>query len=251
MGEETRTSLSDDVDLLWGLREAPRRGPRPSLGVDEIVRAAVEVADADGLAAVSMARVASQLGNSTMALYRHVRSKDELLALMADTAFGSPPEMPADVDWREGLTLWSQALLAVAARHPWFARLPISAPPVGPGNLAWLDSALAALAGTPIGEGAKVAIVMGVVTYVHGEIRLGVDLAAGHAENPKAFGRQYGMELARVVDPGRFPALSRAVADGVFSGESSPDEDLRADFDFGLSTLLDGVAVHIARCEAS
>lgn len=244
------SGLARDVDLLWGLREAPRRGPRPALSVDDVVRAAVEVADADGLAAVSMARVAEQLGNSTMALYRHVRSKDELLALMADTAVGRPPAVPADLGWREGLALWARALLDAVGRHPWYARLAISGPPVGPGNLAWLDAALAALAGTGLDEGEKLGIVMGVLTYTHGQIRLGLDLTAGHAQDPSAFGREYGAQLARVVDADRLPALHRAVDAGVFAG-GPPDlefaDDLRADFEFGLDLLLDGAAAHIAR----
>src|SRR6185312_12323348 len=93
-------SLPDEVALLWGRRAAPRRGPRPTLAV----------ADADGLAAVSMAKVAAELGNSTMALYRHVRSKDELLVLMGDAAIAAPPDL-SGLDWREGLTTWALSIL--------------------------------------------------------------------------------------------------------------------------------------------
>jgi AcrR family transcriptional regulator len=81
--------LPADVALMWGLRDVTKRGPKPSLSVEDIVRAAIEIADAEGLAAVSMARVAERLGNSTMALYRHVKSKDELLILMSDAALES------------------------------------------------------------------------------------------------------------------------------------------------------------------
>ncbi|MFC7655745.1 TetR/AcrR family transcriptional regulator [Pseudonocardia benzenivorans] len=74
-----------------------------------MVRAAVEIADADGLAAVSMARVAERLGNAPMALYRHVRSKSELLILMADLAMEGPPPLPAGSGWRPALTAWPAA----------------------------------------------------------------------------------------------------------------------------------------------
>ena len=241
------TDLPEEVALLWGLREAPRKGPKPTLTVSDITRAAVAVADAEGLAAVSMSRVAAELGNSTMALYRHVRSKDELLVLMADVALGDPPDLPADGDWRSGLTLWAHSIVAVAKRHPWFARLPITGPPGGPKNLAWLESALAALSGTAIEEVEKVGIVMSLLTYVHGQIRLGSELAAGYAENPDAFSRQYAAVLTRVVDPRRMPALSRVVAAGVFDMESLlEDQDSDAEFDFGLALFLDGAAGYLA-----
>src|SRR5262245_16183114 len=143
--------LPDEIALLWGRREAPRRGPKATLTVDEIVRAAVAVADADGLAAVSMAKVAAELGNSTMALYRHVRSKDELLMLMGDAAVATPPDV-SGMDWRTGLTTWAMAILATLNEHSWYAHLPVTGPPVGPNNLAWFDCGLRALTDTPLAE---------------------------------------------------------------------------------------------------
>lgn len=234
--------VPDDVALLWGLREAPRRGPRPTLGVEEILRAAVAVADADGLGAVSMARVAAELGHATMALYRHVRSKDELLALMADAALEVPPELPAG-GWRVGLETWARAIVAVSQRHPWMARLPVGGPPSGPGSLAWLDRALGALEGTPLLDGEKMGVVMGLLTYAQGQIRLGAELAAGLAERPEAFAR-YGEVLAHLVDPARFPALGAMIAGGTFAGGADGGDE---DFDLGLALYLDGVAGLVER----
>src|SRR5262245_60943816 len=106
--------LPPGVQLLWGLREPGRRGPKPSLTLDEIVAAAIEVADAEGLAAVSMARVAKQVGSSTMALYRYVANKDELLLLMSDIGIDDPPVLPdaarGPEGWRKGLELWADAV---------------------------------------------------------------------------------------------------------------------------------------------
>jgi AcrR family transcriptional regulator len=236
------TELPDDVALLWGLRETGRRGPKATLTPDDITRAAVAVADADGLGAVSMARVAAELGNSTMALYRHVRSKDELLALMADAALEGPPELPEDVDWRTGSTLWAQHILASARKHPWYAQLPITGPPIGPTSLAWFDSALRALSGTGLPEPEKVGVVMAMLTYVHGEMRLRSSLSTGYAANPEAFGERYGRLLRRLVDQRKLPALSAVVSAGVFDLDVLyEEEDADAEFAFGFSLFLDGV----------
>lgn len=241
------TELPAEIALLWGTREGPRRGRRPTLTVADITRAAIAVADAEGLAAVSMSRVATELGNATMALYRHVRSKDELLTLMTDLAMETPPELP-DCDWRTGLTLWSKAIMAGFRRHPWYAQITISGPPIGPNNLAWFDRALSTLADTPLDEGEKVGIVMGLTTYLHGQLRLGITLAAGYQENPEGFGSAYAAALRQLVDPCRLPALGKVIDAGVFDADSvSHDQDLEADFDFGLSLYLDGVAAHLER----
>ena len=93
--DEQPAQVPERVALLWGLRPTTRRGRRPSLTLGDITRAAVRIADAEGLAAVSMSRVAAELGSSTMALYRYVSDKNELLTLMVDNAWGGPPR-PSD-----------------------------------------------------------------------------------------------------------------------------------------------------------
>ncbi|MEU4194912.1 TetR/AcrR family transcriptional regulator [Kribbella sp. NPDC026611] len=239
--------LPADVALMWRLREAPRRGPKPSLTLDDIVQAAIAIADEEGdLAAVSMARVAERLGNSTMALYRHVKSKDELLVLMSDAAVQRPQPLPADADWRTGLTLWARNVMAEIRRHPWYAKVPISGPPAGPNNLAWFDSALGALKDTGLPEEGKIGVVMGLVTYVQGQIRMSGDLAAGYGRNPAAF-EQFGAVLRRVVDPRVYPSVAKLVDAGVFDDEVNFEVESDADFDFGLALYLDGVAGYISR----
>ena len=241
-----KNELPADVALMWRLRETPRRGPKPSLTLDDIVAAAIAIADAEGLAAVSMARVAERLGNSTMALYRHVKSKDDLLVIMSDAAIERPEPMPEGVDWRTGLTFWADGVLTAIRRHPWYSKVPISGPPAGPNNLAWFDSALGVLKDTGLPEEAKVGVVMGLITYVQGQIRMAFDLAAGYAENPDAFQR-FGSTLRQVADPRVYPAVARTVEAGVFDEVGSFEEDNEADFDFGLQLYLDGVAAFIAR----
>ncbi len=257
MEQPEGAGLPPQVALLWGRRPATRRGRGPGLSVEAITRAAIRIADADGLAAVSMSRVAAELGSATMSLYRHVDSKDDLLQLMADAALEAPPE-PTGADWRERLTSWAFGVLATFRRHPWYREIPITGPPIGPRNLAWFDRALGALADTPLTEEEKVLVVMGLMPVVHGQARLASDLAAGYAAHPEAFGAGFGRALASVVDPGRFPALSRVIAAGVFGrGDPAADEqppegydDSGPEFAFALSCYLDGVAGFIERSAA-
>ncbi|GAA3852935.1 TetR/AcrR family transcriptional regulator [Saccharothrix violaceirubra] len=237
-------ALPTEIALMWGLTPESRRGRRPSLSVVDITRAAIGIADEEGLAAVSMARVAQRLGNSTMALYRYVKSKDELLALMSDAALEEPPD-PPEGDWRAALHAWACAALAAMRRHSWFARLPLTGPPAGPRNLRWFDRGLGALADTPLSEAEKVRIVLGLITLAHGELRMGVDLDRVHAEDPGAFGRAYAALLRRVADPRDLPAVGRVVDAGVFDHEADdPDDDT---FRYSLGLYLDGVAALLHR----
>ncbi|GAB2850909.1 TetR/AcrR family transcriptional regulator [Lentzea nigeriaca] len=223
-----------------------KRGRKPSIDAADITRAAIAIADAEGLAAVSMARVAQELGNATMALYRHVKSKDELLALMSDSAMEDPPVLPAG-GWRERLWFWAKAVLEGISRHPWFPQIPISGPPVGPHSLAWFDAGLGALDGTPLEPGEKVGVVMGLMTFVHGEARLRIALTRGFQEDPAAFNGRYGKVLRELVDGKKMPALAAVVDAGVFDVDDLFDvEDVAAEFDFGLHLFLEGVAAHIA-----
>ena len=92
------------------------RGPKPALTLEAIAETAIRVADADGLDAVSMQRVAAELGFTKMALYRYLPGKSDLLALMVEHALGGPPDL-GDVTWRQGLRAWAHALLAASPPH--------------------------------------------------------------------------------------------------------------------------------------
>lgn len=222
-----------------------KRGRKPTIDAADITRAAIAIADAEGLAAVSMARVAQEMGNATMALYRHVKSKDELLALMADAAFEDPPALP-DGAWRDKVEVWAKALLAGIRRRPWFLQIPLGGPPSGPRSLAWFDRALGALDDTPLEPAEKVGVVMSLMTFVHGEAWLSIALTQGFENDPAQFSRQYAQRLRETVDPRGMPALAKIVASGVFDVDNLIDaDDMAAEFDFGLHLFLEGVAAHI------
>ena len=100
--------LPPGLDLLWGRRNRGRRGPKPGLTIDAIIEAAVRLADSEGLAAVSMARLAKELGFTTMSLYRYFSSKDEILQLMWNaSAHGAEEIVLEGENWRQRLRMWA------------------------------------------------------------------------------------------------------------------------------------------------
>ena len=233
--------IPPSIELAWGRRRRPTRGPKPGLTLDRIVAAGIEVARTEGVGALSMTRVAAELGVGTMSLYRYVASKDELLTLMVDSAVGTPPPAPPDEDWRAGLTRWAVGVRGAYQRHPWALRVPISAPPLGPNNVAWLENALRALRGTPLSEQHKLSTVLLVSGFVRNDVTLDLDLAAGAGDQQVM--PTYARMLGALIEGGDFPALADAVASGALEDEDDPDSE----FEFGLARILDGVAALIAR----
>ena len=234
-------ALPGSIELAWGLRNQATRGPRPGLTLDRIVAAGIKIALTEGLGALSMGRVANELGVSTMALYRYVSAKDELLTLMVDTGLGSPPPAEPNDDWRSGLTRWARAVRASYQRHPWALRVPISGPPIGPNNVAWLDNALQCLANTPLTEDQKLSTVLLVSGHVRNEATLSADIAAASGGQPVM--PSYGSLLRRLTTADQFPALHQAIE----SGSLDEDDDLDTEFNFGLERILDGIESLIDR----
>ena len=239
MEEHTETGLPASIEEAWGVRRRPRKGPKPGLDLERIVSAAVEVAAAEGIEAVSMSRVATELGSSAMSLYRYVAAKDELLALMVDAAFDAPvaPAPPGE-DWRAGMARWAWTYHDALRRRPWVLRVPITGPPVTPNQTAWMEDGLRALGGTGLAEGEKLSVILLVSGYVRNEAMLSADLAAAAART--ADGQimpTWSQQLARLTDAERFPALHAALASGVLDQDDDPDDE----FSFGLERVLDGI----------
>lgn len=220
------------VELAWGLDAAGSRGPRRGMRLEDILDAAIELADAEGVAALSMARVAKRLGFTTMSLYRYVESKDELLELTADRVLGAPPVIASGLSWRDGLAAWAGALYDVVMRHRWWLYLPIKGAPLGPNNMAWLEASLGCLASTALPEPLKVQIALNVSVHVIGRARFTADLVPDESND-------YAGILPRLLDPAQFPALTTALSQGAFQEDDVDWE--RSDFDFSMSLLLDGM----------
>jgi AcrR family transcriptional regulator len=240
--DDSGTGLPASIEAAWGVRERPQKGPRPSLSLERIVAAAVRVAATDGLEAVSMSRVAADLGVSTMSLYRYVAAKDELLALMSDLAYETPPDRRGpEESWRDGLARWAWTELAVLRRNPWVLRIPISGPPVTPNAIAWLEVGLDCLRGTGLEEGEKLSVILLLTGFVRNQAMIQADIAAAQASGAAPPDAElmgaYGRMLAKLTDPERFPALHAVIAAGVFDEPDDGDYD----FVFGLERVLDGI----------
>ncbi|WP_236007649.1 TetR/AcrR family transcriptional regulator [Nakamurella leprariae] len=241
--------LPHALALTWGIAEQPQRGPRRELSIEKIVDAAIEMADAEGLGAVSMARVAAALGYTTMSLYRYVTSKDDLLLLMEDAVYAVPLSRPEPgTPWRPAMRALVDACMTGIRAHPWAARLPIRGVPMTPNNLYLVDYALGAMAGLPLDTEEKLATLLALT---------GLARVLGGYEAELLSARENGTEprltvgaLSTLVTDDRFPALAPIVR----AGEYTPDETqmafegpvMDAEYRFSIDRVLDGVEQLVA-----
>ena len=243
------TGLPASFEMAWGVRDRPTKGPKRGLSLARIIDAGVRVATAEGIGAVSMSRVASELGTSAMSLYRYVASKDELLWLMIDGAFGQVEfAAPAEGTWRERLEQWARHELVALRRFPWILRIPISSAPIMPHQLRFMEWGLRALGGTKLAEDEKMSVLLLVTSYTRSYAGLSGDLmAAVEAGSPLAQARDYGGLIKKLTTAEEFPALHAAVDAGAFADDDDPAGALDYDFRFGLERIFDGVAALMDR----
>lgn len=233
-----RVDKPEPGQLIWE-RLSRASGKRPTLDYPGIVQTAIGIADREGLDAVSMRRIAQELGAGTMSLYRYITGKEELYDLMLDNAYGEM-EVPerATGSWRTCLARLARQTRAVLKRHPWLAPLLTSRPTLGPNYLRWFEVSL--------GAAAKLRPEMRSMMRVVGTINAYVAGFAGYETGEAEANRRHGLSeeqkrvmvkpyLQPLLATGRFPNLSRFLTEG--SGEPT-DED----FEFGLKCVLDGLA---------
>ncbi|GAA2243274.1 MULTISPECIES: TetR/AcrR family transcriptional regulator [Streptomyces] len=240
----TETSGSGDIartlELLWDTGRRPSRGPKPTLTLDRIVEAAVQVADAEGLEGLSMRRVAAELGTGTMSLYRYVPGKGELLDLMLDRV-QRPSENPADLGdggWRAALEALARATLALYRGHPWLLQVNQSRPILGPSALDGMEKVLTRIRPMGLSDPELVSAIIMIDGYVVGAAR--TQLYQLEAE------RRTGLTDAEFWQA-QVPVLEKAMASGRYPVMASLSEDaFGQDFDhfeFGLQRILDGLEV--------
>lgn len=254
----THPQLPRSVAQLWGRESATvRRGPKPSLTIRDIARAAVAIADERGWEAVSMKAIADSLGLSTMSLYRYVDGKDDVVDLLVDEAYGLPdPDLTASGTWRERISAWARAAATTLRTRPWITEIPMSRPPMGPNTVSWTEAGVQAFDDVELSGQQKLNALLLVDGFVRQHVRQstqmgllgrGVDRVA--ADDPGQSGDSsshdsgaYEATMLQLIDAARFPALTAAIS------EMSADDDFFTEqFEFGLAVLLDGLEAMIER----
>lgn len=244
------------IELLWDVRadDASRRpGPKPRFTAAEVATAAIALADADGLGALSMRKVADRLGVSAMSLYTYVPGKAELIDLMLDNVLAEVPRpghpsRPGDapVGWRARLERVARNNWALYLRHPWLLQVATSRPPLGPNVIAKYDHELRAVDGIGLTDIEMDLVVQLIGDYVHGAARTAVSatlVAQRTGLTDEQWWEKAAPVLEKVLDPAATPTASRV---GAAAGEeyNAAADPARA-FEFGLARLLDGIAALI------
>ncbi|WP_191272634.1 TetR/AcrR family transcriptional regulator [Nocardiopsis terrae] len=246
--QQPTTGVTREVELLWGLRKGAKRGPKPKLSRAAIVDAAIALADAEGLDAVSMQRVAKRLGYTTMSLYRHVDSKDDLLTLMWDVAMSERPPGPrTDGDWRAGIEAWCQGVADQYREHPWYVYISKPGPPTGPNGLRWMEAGLRELNSSGLTPAESLQILLLLDTTLHDLLRMDNDreLAAQKSGIPlDESEREWLASLHQVLDPQEFPTITRTIDAGTFE-KGPPDAALSEELRFPVQRILDGVEAYV------
>jgi AcrR family transcriptional regulator len=243
--DPAREQLCGSRQPAAGQTPVARRVParERQLSRDRVVRAAIAVADAEGLAMLSMRRVATDLGAATMSLYRHVPSKDELMLLMADMVFAEEPfpDQPPP-GWRERLEITGRLMWTVFRRHPWAAEvLSMTRPQVMPNLLTYAEWSLSALRQLGFGIDDMMHIHIALFGHVRGTA-LSLQSEAQAQQDTGMTNDEWietqEFDLREVLASGRFPTFEYVV-------QQQFDYDLDAVFEYGLQLLLDGIEVKL------
>jgi len=242
-GDPART-----LALLWRDPDAvPRRGPRRGLDLDGVVDAAVDLADREGLAAVTMRRIAQDLGIAPMSVYTYVPGKAELLDLMLDAAYSRMPRTVApEASWRARVRAVADENRALFRDHPWVIGVSTLRPPLGPGAIAKYEHELSALDGQGLTDVEMDDCLSYLLGFVQANARAAADAASIRGESAmddEQWWEQAGPALARFVDDSRYPLATRV---GTAAGtEHNAAHDADHAYRFGLQRVLDGLAALI------
>jgi len=238
------------IELLWGLHEPGKRGPKPRFSTEDVVEAAIAIADREGLAALSMRTVAQAVGVSPMSIYTYVRSKSELLALMVDRVAGELEDAPPGAGWRESLAFMARRRWSMGLERPWLMDAVHHRPPLGPNIIARMEAILRAMEPTGLSDLEKDLMVDVLRAYIEGALHEARD--AREAEQRTGLTDAQWFELAEPalqqrLDPRGHAALIRLGE----AWRTAPDIDRLTDptarFEVGLEVVLDGIAAFIAR----
>ncbi|KAA0019476.1 TetR/AcrR family transcriptional regulator [Antrihabitans cavernicola] len=229
-------AATNTAELLWGPPNRPKRGPKPALSLDRILETAIALADSDGLASLSMQKLAEELGFTKMSLYRYTPGRAELTALMLDVALGAPPDLSPTHGWRSKLHALATQLHHLSAHHPWSLEIAVGTRIFGPNELGWLESGLAALAGTGLTGGEKLDAIVLVFGHVRALVQQTASTPGGGSE------QDLNAVMAGVLaeNAHTYPEVLAA-----FSAAGAAAEFDNA-LEFGLARIFDGLAMLIA-----
>ncbi|MDT3445163.1 TetR/AcrR family transcriptional regulator C-terminal domain-containing protein [Pseudofrankia sp. BMG5.37] len=254
---------ADDPEALEALWLRPRRAERSSaLTREAIVAAAMAIADAEGIDAVSIRRVAGALRARPMSLYSHFSRKQDLIDLMVNEAAGAtlvPGQLPAD--WREALRMIAHHTRAAARRYPWMLSVVPKRAAIGPNALRHFDQSLAALSRLDVGREQKIAIMVAVDTYTVGQVvrelaglptshgdETGDDAGTAGGVGAEHVSRLRAAEgyLRRLVETGEYPHIADFGIDSVIHAHEAETAAADRRFTDGLTWLIDGIAASLA-----
>lgn len=229
-------SLPPGLALAWGVTSTNRRGPKPGVTVTELVAASIELADREGLGALSLPRISERVGLTPSGLYRYVRSKDELLVLMMDVAWGAPPARIARTrTWRTGATAWARGLIDQLTAHPWLLDVPVRGAPMTPNLLRWLESFLRVMSRSGLRTDQCVGCALLLDGYARSTASLSRDLTS--TIDPDVRADDVQEFLAARLTSGEFPLVGE-----LLTVNSYTDNERESDVEFGLTRILDGIA---------
>lgn len=247
-GEPDRT-----LKLLWRSRlgePVGTRGPKQRLSVDEVVNAAIQLADDEGLEAVSMRRIADRLGLKPMSVYTYVPGKAELIDLMFDQVIGEQPLPVLDGSLRERLTGIARFQWEGYLRHPWLLSIDTSRPPLGPhvsDHWEWCLRAVDGLGLTDLEMDRVIALLLGFVSGPAREYANAERLRASDAESDLEWWQRNAPLLEQIMDPERYVVSGRV---GQAAGEAyNAPADPSGAFEFGLERVIDGIVGYVDRVD--
>jgi AcrR family transcriptional regulator len=244
-----------DVDrtltLLWrrtlGTPQGSR-GPKQRVSVDEVVRAAIEVADSEGLPAFSMRKVADRLGLKLMSIYTYVPGKDELIGLMVDEVMGEQPLPPHTGTLRERMATIARQLWDEYHRHPWLLQVENTRPWIGPNGSDRYEWQLAAIEGAGFTDLEMDQVVTLLSGFASAAARASIDTRRTAERSGMTDAEWWNINapiLERVMPMGAYPISGRV---GQVAGEEyNAVSDPRRSFEFGLDRILDGLEQLLAR----
>jgi AcrR family transcriptional regulator len=242
-GADGGATVRRSLQLMWGGAPEPTRGPKPGLAVGSIVRAAIDLADAEGLVALSMRRIAGALGVGAMSLYRYVPGKAELVDLMVDEVYAEDlaAAEPLEGDWRERLEAFGRQEWALYLRHPWMLQIAHGRPMLGPNSMRATDIALRAVDEIGLTEDEMLGAVVTLSAFVSGLAKTTIE-AMQAADRTGISDEEWweiqGEYVGPAVVAGELPMLTKVGEAGAFN--SSFDN-----FEFGLQRVLDGLGALI------